>query len=142
MAQSQNITFSRSTVDQRFHRVLQALVAEVAQKRIARAERKECERGNVRSVRLGKQAIHNFVRRAIATDGDELAISLGPRLSRNFGGVTKGRSFAEFNFQTCRTQAIQRWRKQFAASASTCRGIDYCEITFFLRVLKGSFRPY
>jgi hypothetical protein len=42
--------------------------------------------------------------------------------------VTEGRSFADFDPQSRRTYAVQRWREQFAGSASTCRGIDYCEI--------------
>src|SRR5258708_7332354 len=106
VSQAKDVTLARSFRNERFHRVFHALIAEVAQKRIARAEWKEWEGGSVRSVRWGKQAIHNFVRCAIATDGDELAIPLCPRLSRNFGGGTEGRSFADFAPQSRRKYAV------------------------------------
>src|SRR5450432_1031449 len=78
VTQAKNVAFSRASGNQRLHRVLDALIAEIAQKRVSRAEWKEAEGRLVRSVGERKQSVHNFVGSSVSADGNELAIARAP----------------------------------------------------------------
>ena len=89
MAQPENITRAASLGKDRLDRELDSLVAKVAQERIARAQRQKCQRGPLAGRGLGKETIHNFVRRAIAPDRDEVADTAIVGGAGEFAGLSR-----------------------------------------------------
>src|ERR1700684_305265 len=89
MAQAQHIAGSPSVSEKRLNPVLHAAMAEVAQKRIAGAQRQECQGWAFTVKGLRIQAVHDLVGSTVATDRNELSgttlISVAGNLRRLSG---------------------------------------------------------
>lgn len=77
----------------------------------------------------GKQAVDDFVRRAVPANGDEATVSSGVGVPCQLGGVAWRSALRCLQLNTGGTQAINGWSEKFATAASTRRGIDNRKIT-------------
>ena len=84
---------ARAAFDQGLQRGVRAFLRKIAKKRIAGAERQKTECDALLAFGAFINAVDDFMRGAIATDGDKAAIALFVRLAGKFDGVTgPGRS--------------------------------------------------
>src|SRR5271155_1501315 len=103
---------------------------EIAQKRIAGAERKEAQ-GNAlfrRAVR--KNAVENFVRGAITADGEKPSIALRVGFASELCGVTGRAGGNDVQRQSLRAQLRQLGAGKFCGAAAASGGIDDGDETF------------
>ena len=68
--------------------IFQPLMAEVAQERIAGAEREKAEGRAPTTFSIRKKAVDDFVGSAVAANRNKVALPTGVSLARNLGGVT------------------------------------------------------
>src|SRR6185437_10942931 len=69
--------------------IVRTLAGEIAEKRIARAEREKAQRKALGTCVPGKDAIDNFVRGAVAAHGQKAAIALLVGLMGEFAGMAR-----------------------------------------------------
>jgi hypothetical protein len=124
MREFQNIAASAFPSKQCFGCVLQSIFAEIAQKRIAGAERQESKRDAIGVLQsFGENPIYNFVAGAIATDGNEISVSFRIAIARKMRSVTRAGSVYRIHFDSGRAQFIQRGNIEFSGAASTSGAI-------------------
>ncbi len=88
MGEAKEIDWALAIFEQGLQRGFGAVLREVAEKRVARAERKKSE-GNARvGPGVSEDAVENFVSCAVAADGDEAAVALVIGFAGEFGGVS------------------------------------------------------
>jgi hypothetical protein len=75
MTQSQNVARLRPPRQQCLDCVFHPAIGEVAQERVSGAQGKKCQRGRLVRFPAGEKPVDDLIRRAIAPDGNELAIS-------------------------------------------------------------------
>ena len=128
MSQPQNVTRAGALRQERFNGIIDAAIAEIAQKRIARAQRKKGKRGPLAVVRLGKQAVHDLIRSAVTANRDEVSNALLVGLLRDLRRVARSLGLCDFNFNVSGPQTFERRTQQFAATpAPRCR-IHNCKV--------------
>ena len=118
MAQTQHIARPASVSKQRFDPVLHAAIAEVAQKRIAGAERQETPgSGAHRQGACGIQAIHDFVGSSVAADRDKVPDASPIRLAGNLRRLSRTLRLRDSYLDAASLQALQRRAQQLAAAS-------------------------
>src|SRR5260370_18719349 len=103
---TEDITFTRAACDERLHGIVNAAIAEVPKKRIARAQRKKRQGWRLHAFRQRKKPIHYFVGSAITPDRDELTMSLAPSFTSKGCRVTRSRGFTQLNFKSSTAQLV------------------------------------
>src|SRR5579862_5541025 len=129
MVQAQYVAWTAAAGEERFHRVLDAFMAEVPKKRIPGSERQEGE-GRALSTRgLRKQSIDDFVGRAVSTYSNKVANAPAVGFVGDFSGLPCRSGQGNIHFDAAGAQALERGSEELAPlSAASCRIYD-CEIT-------------
>jgi hypothetical protein len=110
-----------------------AAIAEVAQERIARAQRQKRERRafflQYISLRcVGEKSVHNFIRSSIAADRDEMPHAALIRFARNLCSIAGSARSRDLHLDASGTESIERRAEQLlAAPAARCR-IHDCKV--------------
>jgi hypothetical protein len=129
VAQTQHIARAAALGQERFQRVLYDAVAKVAQKGIAGAQREKSERGTISRQSLRIQAIHDFVRSAIASHGDKVPATALIGLARDLGCISRRAGFRDLNFDAAGPHAFERGGQQLATASRSGRRIYDCKVT-------------
>src|ERR1700731_813334 len=121
MAQAQHVARSASVSKQRFDPVFHALMTEVAQKRIAGAQRQKRQRWTLTARGLRIQAIHVLVRSSVATDCDKVPDASAISFAGNFRRLSGSARLRYRCLDAASLQAVQRWGQQLAAASTSRR---------------------
>src|SRR5580704_5351629 len=103
-------------------------MAEIAQERIARAERQQAEPRSASSQSFWVEAVHRFIRSAIAPDGNEIPDATPICFAGHALRVSRPVGLGDFNLKIAGTQPIQGRTEQFAALSAARRRIHYGQI--------------
>src|ERR1700689_3834310 len=107
MREFQNIAASAFSGEQRLCCVLQTILTEIPQKRIAGAERQKSKCNSIAVLqRFWKNPVHDFVAGAVTADGNKISISLRVGITRKMRSITRARSVYRVHFYSGRTQFI------------------------------------
>src|SRR6266567_920083 len=123
MPQTHHVAGPTPVGKQRFDAMFYAPIAEVAQKRISRAQRQECQRRTLTVESLGIKAVHDFIRSAIATDRDKVPDAALIGFARNLRRLSRSARYSYGDFDAARPQTLQRGAQQFAAPPAPRRRI-------------------
>jgi hypothetical protein len=99
MAHAHDVASAGSLPEQSLHRAFYAVLGEVAQERIAGAQRKESKDGRFPALRFGVEPIYDFIGSAIASDCEEAAVAVSVVLARNTNGIAGARGFEDIEFE-------------------------------------------
>ena len=124
VAQSNYVARTPVLLPKGLNGVLDAAGREITQERIARAERQKSERGPSLSLRFGKEAVYNFVRGAIASDGEKIPISLCISRAGQRCGLTRSARLSDFEFDARMANALECCARELAAASASGRRID------------------
>lgn len=113
---------------QRLKRVFDATIAEVAQKRVACAQRQKRQTGALTAEGLRKEAVHDLVGSAITADCDKVSDAARKGRACNFGRISGGASLGDLNFEATGFEAFERRSQEFAAATAAGGGIHDCEM--------------
>src|SRR5882724_2926635 len=112
-----------TTLEQGPHRSFRAILGKIAQEGIASAEREETKRDSSNGVAAGKNAVEDFVRRAVAANGKKMAITLVVSLARKLDRVALAGGCDDVNAQSFLPQARKRGAGEFRGTAATGGGV-------------------
>jgi hypothetical protein len=121
----QHVAGPGSSRQQGCNGILDALIAEVPLKGVARAQRQKGERGRFSVRAQRKNPVHNLVGGAIAAHGDESAITLSICVARDFRSLMGSVGGDDINLDSAGAQSIKRRLQQFSTAPATRRRIDH-----------------
>src|ERR1700733_7646474 len=124
VAQSNHVAHTPAVVLKRLDRVFDAARGKVAQERIARAERKQSQRRPAFGLGLGKKAIDDLKRSAIAAHGEKIPIALRVGTAGEARRRTRSARLCDFQVDSGLPNAAQRSRSELAAATASGRRID------------------
>src|SRR5579872_4178386 len=130
VAQTHHVARPAPLSQQRLDRILDALMTEVAQKRIAGAQRQESQTRALAAESLRVESVHDFVGSAIAANRNKLSDATPIGFARNLRRLPRSMSLRYLNLDAAGLQALQRRAQQFAAASASGRRIHNCEIGF------------
>src|ERR1700722_466887 len=96
---------------------------EIAQEGIACAEGQKPQPRSAASQGFGVEAVHYFIRSAVATDSDEIPNAAPICFARYLRRISRCTRLSDFNFEAAGAQPIQGRTEQFAAFSPACRRI-------------------
>src|SRR2546422_10938006 len=102
-------------------RVLHTAIGEVAQERVAGAERKKTEGSALAVGGPGKQAVDDLVGGAVAAYGEKLAIATRMRLAHQLRGFARAAALAHLQRHPSPAQLLDGARRQPAGTAAARR---------------------
>ena len=104
------------------------MISEVIHKAVAGSKRQQRQLRLLPRCASQRQAVENFVRRAVAAYAEEIAAALPIGVSRQFCRVTRKPCFHYFQAHTIVLQIFQSWPRSFGARSAACGRIQYRQI--------------
>jgi hypothetical protein len=130
MSEPKKIDGALAIFEQSLQRSLRAIFREIAKKRIASTEREEPERDAILRARLREDSVDDFVRRTVATDGDEMPVTLFVRFARQVRAVAGTGGGNDVDVETVFAQAGNCRASKLGGAATPGCGIYYGEKCF------------
>jgi hypothetical protein len=115
--------------ENRIERSVGTSIGEIAQKGIAGTQRKKAERNAIRPAFTRKNAVENFVDRAVAANRKEFSIALSVGLACKLHCVARRRRRDDIDTQSFLAQARDGWASEPGGFAAASSGINDGEET-------------
>src|SRR5260370_6723752 len=122
--QPQEIDSAGASFRQRLHRSCGSVFCEIAQKRIACAQRQETQRNSLNRPAFRKDSIENFVSGAVATDGQKAPVTLIVGFARKLHRMARTRRGDDVDLQPFLSQTSKRRSREFRGATATGGGVN------------------
>src|ERR1700735_720339 len=130
VTQSQHVTGLGSLGNQRLDCVLHSAITEIAQKRIARPQGQESERGTIVRVRLRKKAVDQLIGSSVPAHGDKFSATARVGLTDNSRRIGCGLGFRHLDRNSASSEPLQSRNQQLTGATTTSRRIHDGQIGF------------
>src|SRR6266852_9391965 len=107
MTQANHVARSSRPVFQRFNRVFHAARCEILEEGISSPKRQKSQRGAAAGYRLRIQAVHDFIGRAVPSDGEKIPKPVPVSSANEFSRFSRAAGPRDFQLQTGTADAIQ-----------------------------------
>jgi hypothetical protein len=124
MGEAEKIDGPGAAFENRLQGSLGAVTGEIAEEGVSGAERQEAERNALGDVTAHENAVENFVRGAVAADGEKAAIALIVGFARELDSMTGPGRAKHVDLQALLTQARDCRARKFGGAAATSRWVD------------------